>query len=241
MEEITITGEQIAGQSAAARKALESLIANIDKSTYDVAELLVTVKKNYFYQPEFDTFKEYTDSLKIKARKVQYLTKIVETYESVGVPRIQYEPLGIARNREITSLEPGETWTNPENGEVIPIKTFILGFVEKDPATGDYYDLKKIQNHVRTLKGKTGADDIEWVNIPFIRADKELIIDPALEQTRALIGSVGKDEEGVSKDASTASCIKQWAVEFMNDPNNNPLNQQVSPETEDEIQTEQEG
>lgn len=226
MSESVLVGEAVAGDAAKTRALLVSLISSVNKSTLDIAELLYKVKINGYYQAEHATFKEYTESLDIKARKAQYLTKIVETFEAVGIPRKQYEPLGIAKLREISSLDPNTTYTNPLDQTQTPMKDFITGFVEK----GNELELEDLKKHVRTLKGLVGENDIIWRNLPFTRQVVEKTIDPALELARANIGSVGKDDEGISKDASDAACVEVWAVDYLLDPGNNPMNQQTSEE-----------
>lgn len=235
MSQIVISGEIVAGESAKTRALLVTLISSVNKSTFDIAELLYKVKKNGYYTAEHSTFKEYTESLDIKARKAQYLTRIVEVMDDVGVPRAQYEKLGVAKLREITSLDPNAVYKNPVSDDVpIPMKDFILDFVHHGVDT----DLDDIKKHVRTLKGFVGANDIEWRNIPFLRSVLEATIDPAIELARANIGSVGKDDEGISQDASDASCIEIWAAEYLNNPANNPMNQALSSE-ESEPSTEE--
>lgn len=232
MTETVIAGEINAGEAAQVRAELEALISSVDKSTFDIAEKLYQVKSHAFYQPTFNTFKEFTDSLKIKARKAQYLTRIVEVFTEVGVPRTQYEPLGIARLREISSLDPKINWKNPETGVETPMSHFIKSFVEK----GEEIEMDDLKQHVRTLKGFTGENDIVWHNWPFTRQVSENIIAPALALAKANIGSVGKDDEGISQDASDSRCIEVWAVEYLNDVNSNPLNQGFMDEVTDEAE-----
>lgn len=226
MSETVLVGEAVAGDSAKTRAMLVSLIQSVNKSTLDIAELLHKVKKNGYYQAEYSTFKEYTESLDIKARKAQYLTRIVECFEAVGVERKQYEKLGIAKLREISSLDYNATYSNPTNGEQTPMKEFVTGFVDK----GADMELDELKKYVRTLKGFVGDNDIVWKNLPFTRQVVEKTIDPAVELARANIGSVGKDDEGVSKDASESACVEVWAVEYLNNPANNPMNQEFMSE-----------
>lgn len=224
---VTIVGEAVAGESTKVRKQLESLIKNLNKSTLDIGELLFKVKSNGFYQPwGFTTFQEYVDTLDIKARKAQYLLRIVDVMQQVGLERDKYEPLGIAKLREITSLDPQATWKNPQTGEETPMKEFIVGFVEK----GDEMALEDLKTHVRTLKGLVGENDIVWLNLPFVRSTKENTIDPALTLARNNIGSVGKDDEGMSKDASDSACVEVWAVEYLNNLANNVLPEETNNE-----------
>lgn len=219
MGNTVLVGDAVAGESAHTRAMLESLINSIEKSTLDVAELLYKVKANAFYQPEFNTYKEYTRALKIKDRKAEYLPKIVEVMAAVGIDRKQYEPLGIARLREISSLDPNAMWTNPETKIETPVRDFIIGFVEKN----EEIELDDLKQHVRTLKGFTGSNDLVWLNICLVRANLENTVRPALELAKNHIGSVSKDDDGVSKDASDGAALEVLAVEFMNDPSNNVL------------------
>ena len=235
MHEEVLVGEAVAGAAAKAMQQVEALIANINKQQFDLADALYTVKKNGYYQKDFATFKEYYQTLKIKARRAQYLTKIVETMTAVGISRQEYEPLGIGKLREITSLEPSAIYTNPVTGEQTPMKDWIVDLVEK----GAEMDLEEIQKHVRTLKGLVGEHDIVFKNLAFTRQQVEKTIDPAIELTRANIGSVGKDEEGISKDASESACVEVWAVEYLNNPANNPMNQETGYAEETEATTDE--
>lgn len=215
-----IVGEQVAGESNKVRKSLEKLIQSVNKSTFDIGELLFKIKKTGFYNGwGFNTFQEYVDTLDIKARKAQYLVRIVDTMEQVGVPREQYEPLGVAKLREISSLDPTATYKNPQTGEETPMKDFITGFIDK----GADMPLEEVKQHVRTLKGLTGENELVWLNFCLKKAAVDETVRPALELAKANIGSVGKDAEGNSVDASDGRALEAIAVEFLNDPANNVL------------------
>lgn len=215
-----IVGEQVAGESAKVRKSLEKLIQSVNKSTFDIGELLHKIKKNGFYNSwGFNTFQEYVDTLDIKPRKAQYLVRIVDTMEAVGVQRETYEPLGVAKLREISSLDPTATYTNPQTNEETPMKDFIVGFVEK----GNDMPLEDLKQHVRTLKGFVGENDIVWLNLCLKRSALDETVRPALELAKNNIGSVGKDSEGMSIDASDGRALEAIAVEYLNDPANNVL------------------
>ena len=209
-----IVGEAVAGEAAATRKELEALIQNVNKSNFDLAELLHKVKSKGYYYP-FTTFQEYSATLKLKKRKIQYLTRIAGVFDAVGVPRTVYEPLGVARCREISSLDPDEVWKNPNTGNETKLSQFILGFVEK----GEEIPMEELKSHIRTLKGFVGDNDIVWRNIPFLRSVAEGVWDVAIEKAKALIGSTGKDDEGISQDASDAAAAEVLAATFNTDPN----------------------
>lgn len=213
MSTAVLVGEAVAGQAAAVRAELESLIKNIDKQTLDVAERLHLVQSKQLYAPDFNTYMEYTESIGLKESKARYLPKIVRVMSEVGIPRTQYEKLKIARLREITSLDPAATYVNPLTKNETPMKEFIVGFVEKNEEI-EFDDLKK---HVRTLKGFVGENDITWLNLPFVRSALENTVRPGIEKVKAVIGSIGKDDDGVSKDASDSAAIEAAFAHILTD------------------------
>lgn len=231
--EQVIVGDAVAGESAQTRAALEQLIEHTNRSNFDIADLLHRIKSRGFYAP-YNTFDEYGATLKIKRRKRQYLVKMAETFATVGIPRTQYEPLGIARCRAITSLDPAKTWRNPETGEETPLREFIATFVDQ----GDGLAMETLQQHVRTLKGFTGENDLVWLNFCVTRSAAENTIRPALEKMKGLIGSAGKDDEGISKDASEGAALEAMAVEILND--NHLTNGDVYVDSNDTFEEEEE-
>lgn len=215
---VVIVGVQVAGEAAAVKSQLDSLINTIDKSTFDVAELLYTVKVKGFYSGwGFSTFQEYAASFKkLKKRRVQYLTRMVGVMDTVGIKREVYEPLGIARLREITSLDPEIEWTNPQTNIKTPMVEFIKGFVEK----GEEIEMDQLKQHVRTLKGFVGENDLVFETLCMTRSAMDNSWKPAIELAKAKIGTVGKDDEGMSVDASTGAAAEMLAVAFLTDPQN---------------------
>lgn len=213
-----IIGEQVAGEAAKVRKELEQLISKVNTSAFDIGILLHTIKKNGYYDG-FTTFSEYTRTLQLKPRKAQYLQRIASVMETLAIPREEYEPLGIAKLREITSLNVDGTFIHPDTKAETPMKEFIRGFVEK----GQDMKLEAIQQHVKTLKGLIGDEDMNWVHLYM----KQIVIDqvarPALNQAKMLIGSVKKDDEGISQDASDGAAAEVIFVAFLNDPANEVL------------------
>ncbi len=213
-----IVGQQVAGEAAKVRKQLEQLISKVNSSSFDIGEMLHTIKKNGFYEG-FTTFQEYVKTLEIKPRKAQYLRRIAEVMDIMEIPRAGYEGLGIAKLREITSLDVGGTWINPDTKIETPVATFIKAFIDK----GKEMPLTEIQQHVKVLKGLVGDEDLSWVHLYMKQSAIDQVVKPALEKAKMLIGSVSKDDEGVSKDASDGAAAEVVFVAFLNDPANDFL------------------
>ncbi len=220
-----VVGQAVAGESAKTRKALEQLIKKVNSSAFDIAELLYKVKKNGFYEG-FTTFQEYVKTLEIKPRKAQYLTRIASIMDEMSIPRETYEPLGTAKMREITSLNVNDTWVNPETKDETPMKSFIQGLVDK----GKDMPLEEIKQHVKTLKGLVGEEAMGWLHLYMKEQAIDKVARPALELAKAQIGSVGKDDEGVSKDASDGAAAEMVFAAFLADPANEALAGQLESE-----------
>lgn len=222
--EYVITGEIVAGESAKIRKEVEKVIVNANGSMFDLAELLYKVKKDNLYQG-FTTFSEYLSSLKFKRRRLDYLVKMAEVMDIVGVNRLKYEPLGISKLRAITSFKDvnGE-WENPETKEKIKLKDFILGFVEK----GQEMTLAEIQQHVRTLKGEIGDEAFTILHIKIKLGALDKAVRPALEYMKMKLGSAGKDDEGKSYDASDGRALELICADFISDPANTPEGEETN-------------
>lgn len=209
-----IYGEQEAGRAAKVRKAVEDKIKGIMTSTFDIAELLFEIKSKHYYADwGYESFQEYVSTLQIKPRKAQYLVRMVEVMSAVEVERNTYEPIGLSKLREITSLDYEGDYTNPEDGAKTPYKDIIRGLVDR---AGDM-ELGDIKKAVRILKGLTGEDELIWVNFSLKRSVKEEVLDPALKLAKLLIGDSGRDEEGMAIEASDGAALEIIAVEFLNE------------------------
>lgn len=233
---IVIVDASIAGEALATKHQLENLIITVEQSKFDMAELLFKIKtKGYYADWGFTTFQDYTKTLKnVKKRTVQYMTRIISIMQTVGLPRSQYEPLGIGRLRDITSLEPTDIWQNPISLVRTPMSEFIKGFVEFRTDTGDFIDPDDLKRSVRTLKGLVGENDFEFLTLSFQRATLESVVRPALELAKAHIGSVKKDDEGISQDATDSSAAVAIFADYLSDPTNDFANLTQYTEVENE-------
>ena len=213
-----IVGQKVAGEESKVRKELEKVISFSNSSLFDLSDLLWKIKKNGYYSG-YTTFSEFTKSLKFKERRLMYLTKMAEVMDNVGVVREKYEPLGLAKLRAITSLNPNGIWINPETKDEVPIKSFILGFIEK----GQDMSYQEVLEHVKTLQGKVGAEAMGWLHLYMKEQAIVQVGRPALELAKAQIGSTHKDDEGVSKDASDGAAAEMIFASFLADPANEAL------------------
>ncbi len=211
-----LVGETVAGESAKVRKQLEEKIIQSNQSLFDIGELAYTVEHNGYYEG-YTTFAQYLEELSTKTnfkkRRLRYLTRIAKVMNLMGIPRDTYEPVGVSKLRAITSLDPDGIWTNPVTKEEVPITEFITGFIEKhETMTED-----EIQKHVQTLKGFVGEDSMGWVHLYMKQIVIDKVVKPALEKARMVIGSVGKDGEGNSQDASDGRAAEVIFVSFQNE------------------------
>ena len=238
-EPAAIIGEAVAGTAATIRKLLEEKIGLIERSKFDVAELLWEIDKNKYYTGYgFDTYLEYVKSVGLKESKARYLRDMARVMAEVECERYEYEPLGIGKLRAITSLDPKSNYLDPKTKELIPMRDFIIGFVDE----GQNMTLKEILEHVRVLKGQTGDDEMVFTNLYTKRIVKESVLLPAFEAAKLLIGSVGRDENGdavMAKDGRAAEVI---AVEFLNTAQHNPVAPSIGgePDAEPEEKPEEE-
>ena len=159
--------------------------------------------------------------LPFKTRKIQYMVRIIDIMDQVSLERPDYEDVGIAKLREITSLDVTDENGDPavfddEDGKTHFIKDIITGLVEKAPGM----DLEEIKNYVRIIKGFTGDNDTAWLNICVNRQALEQTIQPALNLSKQNLGTAKKDEEGQSQDYSEGKALEVICIEYLNDPAN---------------------
>lgn len=213
MHETQIVGEAVAGEAAKLRRSVESAIKTINKSVFDVAELLGKIVAGQHYTKwGFNTRAEYFRSLDMSESKARYLTTIAEvmSHPKVNIPRKDYEPVGIGKLREITSLDPDATYTGPD-GETLPMDQYIRGFIYDSKEQ----TLEDVQRHVRTLKGFVGENDQTHLNLTITRLVLEQVLQPAIEKMRLVLGPVGKDDDGMAIEASPSRCIELICANFL--------------------------
>lgn len=209
-----IYGEQVAGRAATVRKVLSALASNVTEATFDIAELLAEAKSTgYFRAWGYETLAEYAQKeLHIRQRKSQYLVRIVQVCKHLGVDRQHYEPVGVTKLREITRLNPEDFFYNPTTSTNEPMRDHMVQLLADAPdMTAD-----AVEERVKELLGQTGEDEMVWMPAyPVKRAVRDKIILVAQELARRLLGSAGKDEEGMALEYSTGAVEEVVHADFI--------------------------
>lgn len=219
MNDPVIVGEAVAGHASKILAEINNLIAGVNTSTFDLIERLHEAKSKKYYVPlGFDTFRQYATSLNLKVTKSYYLARIGEVMAHAGVTRSEYEPVGIAKLRAISKLNViDDDGKNVMYGG-LTMAECIQGLVEKAKTS----DPETVSLMVSKLQGKVGGDEMVWLNISVKRAVREQTILPALALAKLNHGSVAKDSDGISKDASDGQALEDVCADYLSDPNNNP-------------------
>ena len=219
-----IIGEAVAGQQAqranAVRKALSFLSEDIKACTFDMAILLYEASVNN-YAPGwgYTTVIEYGEKeLGLKERKVQYLIRMVRVCNAVGISRKVYEPVGVSKLREITTLDFNANYHNPKTHVVEPMAEHIRQLIDRAPNMT--YD--QVKQAVSVLKGEVGENARVWVPSFWVtQSCMENVILPARELVRRRLGSSPiRDEAGNAVEYSDAVAEEIIHAEFIADPSN---------------------
>jgi hypothetical protein len=203
--EQAIVGEAEAGQAAKVRKQLNALIKNLGTSTFDIMDLLYEVKNKQFFAPKYNTFAEFAKTLDMKVTKSYYLVKIKSVMEAADIPRETYEPIGLSKLRAISRLDV------QKEEELALIKGLIIEAPNQP--------LENIKALVAAGQGLTGDDSLVWLNISLKQSARE-VVRKAIAAAKKNIGSVNKDDEGISHDATDGAAIEAIALDFLADPTN---------------------
>jgi hypothetical protein len=214
-----VVGEAVAGQAAKVRTQIDTLIAGVNTSTFDLAELLHEAKSQQYYIAwGHDTFGQYAKSLDLKVSKSYYLVRIVENMQAAGLTREQYEPLGIAKLRVISKVDLIEDG-KPVMYNDLPMTDYIYELVRTMAKDMSLEDVTQV---IEQLQGKTGDDTMVWLNISMKKAARDNVVLPAIEVAKLHLGTSGVDADGKAKDASDGRAVEVICADFMSDPNNNP-------------------
>ena len=218
MHEQQIVGEAIAGRSAQVRKELARMVSSMSVSTFDMIMLLAEAQeKGYAQQWGFSSLVEYgAKELGLKKRKTQYLSRIGQVTQLVGLKRNQYESCGVSKLREITVLDPEGSYWNKETHANEDLAEHIVRLT----LDCDKMTVEQVHDEVLRLQGRTGPDRPVTRSTSYPRSVWENIIKPARELARRLLGSSGRDAEGFAKEYSDGACDEVIHAAFLADVNN---------------------
>jgi len=213
-----IIGEAVAGQSAALRKRMRILAADLTKHTFDIAEAFFEAQETRCYAEwGFASLPEYAElELGIKQRKSQYLARIVRVCRACGVKRADYEPAGITNLRTITMLDPDSTYYNREEKQHEPMVEHIVRLIAEAPELST----KEVDAEVQRLMGNTGENAMITRMYRVTVSAYENTILRCFESIRKHLGSAGRDETGKAKEYSDGKVIESLCAEWNADPRN---------------------
>ena len=212
-----VIGEAVAGQAAQLRKKINALIKGMNANTFDLVEGLHEMKsKKHYGTLGFDSFAEYGKSLDLKLSKTYYLAKIGDVMSACGIPRAEYEPIGIAKLRVITKLDLFD-----KDGKVITHDGITMVEVVKAIAdTAAVTDIEQIEAVVDKLQGKTGDNAEVWLNFKVKKIVRDNVVQPALELAKMNIGTVAKDEDGIAVEPSDSAALEGISASYLTDAAN---------------------
>lgn len=221
MEPIAIHGEAVAGHAAAMqalRKRMLLLSTDLTRNTFDLAEAFLEAQESHCYAEwGFDSLGEYASlELGIKHRKAQYLARIVKVCRECGVLRKDYEPVGVTKLREITTLDPGTTFYNAETKTHEPMVDHIVRLIAEAPENSTV----EVEQEVERLKGMTGDNAMVTRAYKVTQSCWEYVIARCFESIRKRLGSAGRDGTGQAKDYSDGAVIEALCAEYNSDPRN---------------------
>lgn len=212
MEPITppaVVGESVAGEAQKVRKQINAIINGVNKSTFTLAELLHKVKVTPTLRPE-QTFGEYANGLELKISKSYYLVRIIDSMLISGIDKSVYEPVGIAKLRVISKIDPVKDYQGKPGAE------YIKGLVENAPNV----EMELLKEAVATVMGQTGDEARVWLNISCGKSQRDDTILPAIELAKKHLGTVATNAEGEPQDASDGRALEMVCAAFLVDEAN---------------------
>lgn len=218
MHEQVIVGEAVAGRAAAVRQDLQRLTANMQQDTFTLADLFYEAQANAYYLGwGYESLGDFAvRELGIKERKAQYLARIVKVCRDVGVSRKNYEPAGISKLREITTLESEGFYFDKEKNQNFPLDEIIVDLILDAPEM----TMQEVKDKVAKLKGQEGEHRQVVRSFGCTQSCWDNVIKPALELAARKLGSAGRDESGNAVEYSDGAKWEIICVSFLQDPNN---------------------
>lgn len=201
-----IYGEVHAGASSKLKTSIENLVTDLNSSTFTLAEKLHEAKINgYVTAWGYQTMGEFFKAINLKSSKGHYLIRIVNSMLVANIDRVVYEPVGIAKLRVITRLDPLADY------DKVPAVDIIKNLVEvaKD------VDVEVLEEAVAKYLGQTEEEAQVWLNVKMNKSARDNVVKSALEKARMHIGTVSTDEDGKGKDASDGRCLELICADYL--------------------------
>jgi len=220
-----IVGEAESGTRVTqVRRAINKLIATTNSSTFELARLFHEAKRNqYFLKWGFESYSKWAKSLDIKYSKAYYLARIIDNMVAAGIEPAQYEPVGLAKLRVISKLDPETEF----NG------TPMVMLIRELTLKAGQMSLEEVTHEVDTLLGMTEDESMVWINFHIKKLARENVVRPALEKAKKHLPQT-EDDEGNKKDASDGAALEVICANFLADPNfDTPEPQAEEPEAYD--------
>ena len=214
----TIIGDAVAGQSATLRKRMRLLAGDLTRYTFDLAEAFLLAQETRCYTEwGFESLPEYAEvELGIKPRKAQYLARIAKVCRDCGVKRADYEPVGVTKLREITTLDPSTTFYDAEEKKHVPMVDLITDLIAEAPELGTV----EVEQKVAFLKGMTGDNAMVLRAYKVTQSCWENVIKPCFESVRKRLGSAGRDGTGAAREYPDGAVVECLCAEYNADPRN---------------------
>jgi hypothetical protein len=221
MELIAIVGEAVAGREAKTlvlRKRLKVLAGDVQRYTFDLAEALLEAQETRcFMEWGFSSLPDYAElELGVKPRKAQYLARIARVCRDCGVARKDYEPVGVSKLREITTLDPETSYYNVDEKKHEPMVDHIVRLIAEAPELS----VVELEQEVAILKGMTGDNAMVMRAFKVTLSCWENVIVPCLESIRKRLGSAGRDGTGAAREYTDGNCYEALCAEYNADPRN---------------------
>lgn len=192
------------------REQIESIRSNMHDGVFELAELLTEARDAEYHKfwgfTRFGDWIEQGSNLDMSQRTAYYLIKIIEKSRLLGISRETLKLAGISKLKEIFTLELPDFNTQ--------VKSLVAHAPDKS--------LMDIKNEVAQLKTAGGIQPFVYITLKLPKSVKEETIDPAFELLRKKYGDYKDPQTGESIDITDGKCLEFIAVEFLQDPHNQP-------------------
>jgi len=212
-----IHGEAVPGAESKLRSQIEAIVEGLNSNTFDLADYLLKADvTNCFSKWGFNSAGEFFESIKLKKAKGHYLLKIAKTMSICNIERSIYEPIGVAKLRVITKIDPLADYSGAAGADI------IKALIEELSGTPEETSIEALKESIDKLLGKTGDDTECWLNVSMTRAARDKVVKPALKSVKMSVGSVSTDADGNKVDCSDGRALELMAANWLSE---NPVDE----------------